>query len=79
VRIQVIFERNTSCNLAVSGGDGLCLLHIFYPAELQKHMYLSLDIHVCEKMQHLAHYIPLRIALVFERNTSCKSFFSRWR
>jgi hypothetical protein len=37
---------------------------------MQKHMYLSKDKHLCEKLVHLAHYFPVRILLVFESNTS---------
>jgi hypothetical protein len=28
VRIELVFERNISCNIGVSGGDRLCLLQI---------------------------------------------------
>jgi hypothetical protein len=41
-----------------------------YSAELKKHMYLSLENHLHLKLQHLAHYLPVRIELFFERNTS---------
>jgi hypothetical protein len=30
-------------------------------------------------MQHLAHFVPVRIEFVFEGNPSCESEFSRWR
>jgi hypothetical protein len=49
-----------------------------YP-ELIKQMYLLKENHVWSKPQPLAHYFPVRIVFVFERNASCKTQFSRWR
>jgi hypothetical protein len=50
-----------------------------YSAEMKKHMYLSKENHLCWYMQHLAHYASVRIEGVFEKNTSCKTEFSKWR
>jgi hypothetical protein len=42
-------------------------------------MYPSKENHLCVKLQYPVHWFSLRIKLVFERNTSCKWSFSRWR
>jgi hypothetical protein len=47
-------------------------------AELKKLMYISKENQQCEKLQHLSHCLSVRIELVFERNNSCKSEFSKW-
>jgi hypothetical protein len=50
-----------------------------YSAELKKHMYISKENHFCQKEEYLTHCFPVGIEVVFERNTSLKSEFSRWR
>jgi hypothetical protein len=50
-----------------------------YSADLKKHMYLSEELHLYQKLQYLLHGCPVIIELLIERNTSCKSEFSRWR
>jgi hypothetical protein len=42
-------------------------------------MYLSKENHLCYKQEHLEHCFPVRIELVFERNTSCNLDVSGWR
>jgi hypothetical protein len=41
--------------------------------KLRKHMYLSKENHLCQTQEHLVHFFPVRVELVFERNTSGKS------
>jgi hypothetical protein len=41
-----------------------------YSTELKKCMYLLKETHVWSKKDHLAHCFPVRVELVFERNTS---------
>ena len=41
--------------------------------------YFSIENHLCKKQEYLAHSFPVKIEYVFERNTSCKIGFSRWR
>ena len=50
-----------------------------YSAELKKHMYVSRQNNICEKLKHLEPCCPVRIVLVFEWNTSCKTPFSECR
>jgi hypothetical protein len=50
---------------------------VAYSAELKKHMYLSKENML--KAAASAHYVPVRIEVVCERNTSCKPDISRWR
>jgi hypothetical protein len=39
----------------------------------KKYMYCYKENHLCYQQEELAHHFPLRIALVSERNISCKS------
>jgi hypothetical protein len=42
-------------------------------------MYLSKENHFCQKQENLSQCFPVGMELVFEKNTSCKSEFERWR
>jgi hypothetical protein len=47
--------------------------------ELKEQMYLSKENHFCQKQENLSQCFPVGMELVFEKNTSCKSEFERWR
>jgi hypothetical protein len=42
-------------------------------------MYVSKRKHAGKKYEYLAHILPVRIEVLFERNTSCSTGFSRGR
>jgi hypothetical protein len=42
-------------------------------------MYLSKEILLCQKQEHLPHGFAVRFEVAFERNLYCQSEFSRWR
>jgi hypothetical protein len=46
-----------------------------YSDEWKKHMYLSKENHRWYKHEHVAHWFPVRIELVCERNNSCNLGF----
>jgi hypothetical protein len=74
VRIELIFKRNSTCNLGFSWWR----YALFAPNRLirlveETHVSLK-EIHLCQKQEHLAHCTPLKIGRVFERNTSIRVF-----
>jgi hypothetical protein len=40
---------------------------------VEKNRKVSKEKNLCEKHAHLAHCFPVRVEVVFERDTSCKS------
>jgi hypothetical protein len=46
-----------------------------YSAELKKHMYLFKENCLWQKHEHVAYWLPVRIEVVCEKNTSCNLGF----
>jgi hypothetical protein len=77
VRIELVFERNTACSWRFSSVRKEHFVTKAYSADLKKHMYLWKEYHLCWKLEHIVHCLPVRIEIVFERNTACQWGFSR--
>jgi hypothetical protein len=66
-------------NLSFQGGDKLILFQIgLFSYVEETNLSVQRILSLLETGQ-LAHYFPLRIELVFEKNTYCKSEFSKYR
>jgi hypothetical protein len=79
VRIELVCARNTSCNLGFSSGDRLSLFQIGQFSWVDEtHVSLERNPFVIEAVA-TSTLFPVRIELVVQRNTSCKSDFSSWR
>jgi hypothetical protein len=68
VNLSYFSKEIVPANHNFQGGERLILFQTGNSAELKKHMYLSLEKHLCQMLQILAHCFHVRIDLVFERN-----------
>jgi hypothetical protein len=78
-RIELVFERNTYCKHSFQGGERVILFKIGLSSKVEEtHVFLKRQPHVLEAGESSTLF-PVRIELVVERNTSCKSQASRWK
>jgi hypothetical protein len=73
VRIELVVGRTSFSYVGFPGGTQAVFVPN-RPIQL-KHIYLFKETHLSQNQMHLAHYLPLRFELVFERNTSCNQCF----
>jgi hypothetical protein len=79
VSFELVLERKTSCNTYILRSERVILFEIGLFSSAGETQVSLDENHVFPKEEHLAHCFPGQIELVFGRNTSSKSEFSRWR
>jgi hypothetical protein len=76
VRIELVFQGLLPAKHSFQGGEKLILFQMGLYSYIQEtHVPLKRKPSVLEAQEHLAHVFPVRIRLVFERNTACQSHF----